>query len=1068
MAPDEFVAAARSGEIPGGLSKGGYAAGEALKTPEGIRHLRELSAKAKAETEAAFAAEDAESAMKLSLKGQFFTEALEAATGALEFKKSDPAKYRQLIEAQPLPEPSGAKPAGEEPTAPVAQAVPSGAPIKPRAADKAKADASAEAAKNQPELPGTYAAKSKAIADKLREQFKTETGGQLFTGPVEIINAAVEIAARIIEYGGSAADAMAAALKHIRANWKGEFDEAAFRTKFDEAIKVPDTAGENVKMRKSAERATESPMIPEPVQERIAEAPESRYTQQSMARVEDAVKAMTDSELGAVPADSNLFVASRLEQADRRFRAGDNDGGYQIFVDLEKQGTSFGQNINQFKRLAGTRPEYVATIIDKKLTKAGKDPLTDTQRATAIETARKSKEADVALDKATDAWRKEPTDANAAQAETALDTANAAALDLQKFVAKFEPRGTASVLKSVLQGNLLTPISEVANLFGNMSFLPFRMGERGVATFLDIVDSAIRGKPRELSVQPLAGTAEALKGVGRGLKKIPDILIEGTGNVIKGETRAGLHPIKAWINQFAKNPEMPTTGGKLTLRDRLNLAIEGTFGVPAEAMLRGLGAGDVPFKEAARARVTAEQLKLNNVPRAQWSFAQKFPELFLPREALQQIQKDTMASVFQRESKTLNLLTNWLRGKGEVVDLIAATVAPYKLTPWNIVGEILSYNPLIAMSKSALDARSGNSRGAKLNAGKMVVGSMLTGTGIWLYKNGLLAPSLDERDEAQKARVLSQKVLPPNHINISGLKRKLEGGDPEFKAGDETVDVFRAGGLAGAMFYMTANIGRDMERGPAVTDADLWTSIIRQSTLEQARFGLNQSFLSSVDGLLTAIKEGNADNYLRQWANTVGSIPLPNTLNTLSRASRKYQVDVKADEFKDKIANLVKTKLGFAGLDDYLPLKRDFWGKPMLETPEGRDAIFYHFFDISKNKQVTSDPVELELYRIWRKTGDSAVIPSLPQRMVTFAKSSYALEPKQYERYAELVGENRRNIVDALVINPQFHKLSDEQKMNILERAYRDGMERGKALFYREFQGTLTPKAGRAGFQPQP
>jgi len=585
------------------------------------------------------------------------------------------------------------------------------------------------------------------------------------------------------------------------------------------------------------------------------------------------------------------------------------------------------------------------------------------------------------------------------------------------------------------------------------------------STFLDIVDSAIRGKPRELSVQPLAGTAEALKGVGRGLKQIPDILIEGTGNVIKGETRAGLHPIKAWINQFAKNPEMPTTGGKLTLRDRLNLAIEGTFGVPAEAMLRGLGAGDVPFKEAARARVTAEQLKLNNVPRDQWSFAQKFPELFLPREALQQIQKDTMASVFQRESKTLNLLTNWLRGKGEVVDLLAATVAPYKLTPWNIVGEILSYNPLVAMYKTARDSKKGNSRGAKLNAGKMVVGSMLTGTGIWLYKNGLLAPSLDERDEAQKARVLSQKVLPPNHINISGLKRKMEGGDPTFKAGDETVDVFRAGGLAGAMFYMTANIGRDMERGPAVTDADLWTSILRQSTLEQARFGLNQSFLSGVDGLLTAIKEGNADNYLRQWANTVASIPLPNTLNTLSRASRKYQVDVKADEFKDKLANMVKTKLGFAGLDDYLPLKRDFWGKPMLETPEGRDAIFYHFFDISKNKQVTSDPVELELYRLWRKTGDSAVIPSLPQRTVTFGKSSYALDPKQYERYAELVGENRRNIVDALVINQQFHKLSDEQKMDILDRAYRNGMERGKALFYGEAQGNLTPKAGRAGFR---
>lgn len=830
------------------------------------------------------------------------------------------------------------------------------------------------------------------------------------------------------------------------------------------AAKVPDTRGSDVKMRKSAERATTSPQIPEPVQERIEAAPESRYTQQSMARVEDAVKAMSDAELSTVPADSNLYVASKLEQADRRFRAGDNDAGYAIFVDLEKQGTSFGQNINQFKRLAATKPEFVATVIDKHLIKAGKDPLTPTQRTEAIEITRKSKEADRALDKSTDAWTKNPTAENAAKAEADLDKSNAEAVELQKFVAKFQPRSTAGVLKSLLQGNLLTPISEVANLFGNMSFLPFRALDRAVGTGLDMIDSALRGKPREISVQPLAGTAEALKGVGRGLKKVPDILIEGTSNVIKGETRAGLHPIKAWINQFSKNPEMPTTGGKITLKDRFNLAIEGTFGVPAEAMLRGLGAGDAPFKEAALARVTSEQLKLANVPRDQWGFAQKFPELFLDKKALDQIHKDTMAAVFQGESKTLNYLTNLAKSKGELLDLVVATVAPYKLTPWNIVSEILSYNPLIALTKGVYDASKGNTRGAKLNAGRMVVGSMLTGTGIWLYKNGLLAPSLDERDEAQKARVLSGKVLPPNHINISGLKRAKAGEDPSFKAGDETVDVFRAGGLAGAMFYMTANIGRDMERGPKATDSDLWMNIIRQSTLEQARFGLNQSFLSGVEGLLTAVKDGNADNYLRQWANTAGSIVLPNTLNTISRATRKYQVDTKADDFKGRIENMVKTKLGFAGLDDYLPLKRDFWGKPMLETPEGRNEIFYHFFDISKNKQVTSDPVELELYRLWRKTSDTSVIPSLPTRNVTFAKTSYALDPQQYERYAELVGENRRDIVDAMVINPQFHKLDDEQKIKILERVYRGGMERGKAQFYLEFNGKLKPKAQRSGF----
>lgn len=820
-------------------------------------------------------------------------------------------------------------------------------------------------------------------------------------------------------------------------------------------------------MRKSAARATESPMIPEPVQETIKTAPESFYKQQSTAKVEDAVKSMSDAELGAVPSDSNLYVASRLEQADRLFKAGNNEAGYSVFVELEKQGTSFGQNINQFKRLAGTMPEYIPRIVDQKLKKAGKDPLKPKQAEVITELARDSKARDKALDDATYEWQKNPTPENAKKAELALDTAEKSALKLQSQVNRFTPRTTANVLKSVLQGNLLTPISEVANVFGNMSFSPFRAADRTIAAGIDAIDSFIRNKPREITVQPIRGTLETAKGAARGLAKVPEILAKGTGDTIKGESRAGLHPIRAWVDQFAKNPDRPTVGGKLGLAERLNMAIEGTFGVPAEAMLRGLGAGDAPFREAAKARITSTYLKLAKVPKEQWAFAQKFPELFLDPITREKIRTETMEAIFQRDSKTLNIFTHWLRGKGDWFDLAVATVAPYKLTPWNIIAEILSYNPLVATAKTVRDAATGNGKGAKLNAGKFAVGSMLTATGYWLYSKGLLAPSLDERDEAQKARVLAGEVLPPNHLNISGLKRALEGGDPALKPGDETVDVMRAGGLAGSVLYMTANIGREFEKKPAVGDSDLWLAILRQSTLEQARFGLNQSFLSGVEGMLTAIKDGNTENYVRQWANTVSSIPLPNTLATVSRATREYKPDLKADTFAKQMENIARNKLGFTGLDDYLPLKRDLWGKPMLETPKDRNALLYQFFDISKNRQVTDDAVPLELYRLWRKTGDTKVIPSIPEKTLTVGKQNYVLTPEQQSRFVELVGEARRNIVDAVVINPNFHNLPDEAKVNLLDKIYREGLQAGKVKLWQEMQGQLAPKPNRAGFNPE-
>lgn len=1011
MTAPEFMEWSKKQE--GGITQSAYDYGKTLKTPEQISRLKELEAAAEKAGSDALASGDVESALPLITKKQFFTEALESAVGVAENKINLTAE--QVAKA---------KQAGIPASDPVISfRLPDGSVV---------SDPSA----------------------RIHAQAFSNLGlaGKGTVEPGFVVNG-----------------------KFIAGSQAG--DMTALRKQFAEAREAPPVEPpappasepllpEGQKMRKSAERATTSEQIPTPVQETIKTAPESFYDPQSMKRVEDTVAAMPDNELGAVTKESDLYTAAKLEQADRLFKAGNNEAGYQVFVELEKEGTRMGQLINQFKLLTGSRPEQVTAIVNQKLVKSGKDPLKPQQAETITSAARDSKALDQELGKATDEWVKNPTPENAKAAELALDKANDSAVKLQREVSKFEPRTTSGVLKSVLQGNLLTPISEVANIFGNMSFLPFRSATRTIASGLDVLDSFIRKTPREITVQPIRGTLEAAKGAGRGLAQVPSILAKGSGDVVKGESRAGLHPMRAWVDQFAKNPERPTEGGKLPFSERVNLAIEGTLGIPAEAMLRGLGAGDAPFREAARARVIGEQLKLKGVPKSQWSFAQKFPELFLDKPTMEKVRQQTSEAIFQRDSQTLNFVTRWIRGKGDLFDFAVATVAPYKLTPWNIIGEIMSYNPLVALAKTAKDATQGNTRAAKINASKFAIGSMMTTGAYWLYQKGLLSPSLDERDEAQKARLLAGEVLPPNHVNLSGLKRALSGGDPAFKKGDETVDVMRAGGLAGAMMYMTANIGRDFEKKAEVPEHEFLWSLLKSSALEQARFGMNQSFLQGVDGFLTAIKDGNTDSWFQKWANTVSAIPLPNTLGTLSRATRGYKPELKGETFAKQVENIVRNRLGFARLDDYLPLKRGLWGEPLPETPKDRNALVYQFFDISKNRQVTDDPVPLELYRLWRKTADTKVIPSLPTKNLTIARQNFILNPEQLSRYAELVGGERRRIMDAIVINPNFHELSDENKVRLLDRVYREGMEIGKRKFWEERQDQLTPKKERAGFSP--
>lgn len=934
-----------------------------------------------------------------------------------------------------------------------------------------------------------------SLINRLEALRLPETGqGRLYSLPhpdaiaaigKSVWNTAIDTAIAAVKAGRKIGEAINEAISYVKKNASG-FSEDQIRANLDHVISA-ETAqkatssegggeirsadkskvgadveiprGENIRMRNLSARGTQAESVPASVQKTLAQSPESFYRQQGLTGVSDAVRAMSDADLAGVGPDSDIFTAAKLEQANRLFDAGKKDAGYRVFQDLSKTLTRLGQVVNQAKLLNALRPEHVIDVVNEGLKKAGKDPLTPKQMEKLEGASRSRIEGQRGLDKATDAWVNDPTDANAAKAEKALRDANEAALAEQRIVHNFQDRSMAALFKAILQGNLLTPISQVANFFGNISFVPFRIATRAGAASMDILDSFIRNRPRQVSV---GGTGETVAGLIKGVKEIPGILRYGSGDVIKGESRASMHPLRAWAKQFAADPEMPTTGGKLTASDRIKLAIEGTLGVPAEVMLRGLGAGDIAFREAARARLIAEQSRINKVPEGQRKMAQNFPELFFDKSTLAQIEAETRGAIFQRESKTLGHIMSWLKSRGNTFDFLVSTVAPYKLTPWNIVGEIMSYNPLVAVGRTALEAKRGNIRAAETNAAKIVVGTSLIYAGQWLYNKGLLAPSMDGADEVQKARVLAGQVLPPNHINISGLKRAMSGGDPSFQPGDKTYDVFRAGGLAGSMLYMTANVGRDLETKPGADNMAL--SLLKNSTIEQARFGLNQSFLKGVTGLLDAVREGDADTYLQSYAGTVLSIPLPNTLSAISRAERQYKVETKGENLGDQLSNVVKTRLGFLGLDDYLPLKRGLWGEPIQETPKDRNALIYHFFDITKGQQVTDDPVALELYRLWRKTANTSIIPSPPEKTFTFAKQTYLLDQDQRSRLAELVGHTRREIVDKLVINPNFHKLPDEAKIKMLGRVYEKGLDVGKVKFWMESQNDLEKKPARAGF----
>jgi hypothetical protein len=834
------------------------------------------------------------------------------------------------------------------------------------------------------------------------------------------------------------------------------------------------------KTRGAVERASASKEVTQPVKEMLAQDPRSKYQQQVVAprkgktSVSEIVETQSDAQLEDATPNSSIYVSQKLELAKRLMKGGRDEAAYQIFADLAEKGTTFGQLINQFKALKAVDPNYVVRLLNKQLADNGYDPLTERQAATLAEKSKKAIEANDKLEQAKKDWVDDPTPENAKKAEDLLEQAKAPVMELQRAMLDMQPKSLPATLKAVVQGNPLTPASEVANIAGNMAIMPARAMSESGAVALDALDSYIRKRPREIIGAPVESLKAGARGVMAGLSQIPAIAKQGISGVRTGENFRDLQPIRAWAKLLAKEPLAPTRGGKVPKLDRAAMLVEGTAGVPAATMLRGLSAGDAPFREKAHAQSVEQQLELAKIPKDARPFARKFPELVLEPEAMKRIQDETARAIFQRDSEAVSTLNRFVRAQGKKwlgrqgddwADLaFAVMVAPYRLTPWNLIGEYLSYSPA-GLASVVSNVAKGNKLGAERAAAKVAVGGMAAYAAMWLYQKGLLAPSLDAEDEQQKARLLSGQVMPPDHLNLSGAQRVLAGGDPNFQPGDTTVGLEKLG-IFGSIAHNMANIGRKKERSPEDEGAGFTDWTFGQIP-ETAKFALNQSFLKGTATVLDAARTGDFDDVLRNMENIIVSVPLPNTLSAASRAASDSKVVIKDDDKLKEFNNLIQQRLRVFGAGKDLPVKRGVWGEPIPETPSGSSPFAYHFLDITKGQQVTRDPASVEAYRLWRRYNDPAAIPTPPASSIEIDGERYVLTPQQQDELGRMVGEQRKRVADALVHNPNWKTLDDETKRRILKRGYETGLRIGKKLFLRDNQTDLEAKGRPSGFVPQ-
>jgi hypothetical protein len=819
-----------------------------------------------------------------------------------------------------------------------------------------------------------------------------------------------------------------------------------------EPIQLP-TPGVGEKIRKAPQRVIEQKLAPEATMREISKG-DVLYKTKDIKELEQQFLGIQNEDVISIANSRNDIVgdAAKATMYKRYAEAGDPVRANQYFEMLSKQGTDLGQRLNIFK-LIKMEPSAYAGVVAKFVEKSGyKIDKTLTSKITELKKI--SNKAQNDFNSLAETARKSLNDSDIKLAIDAEKNLTKSLYNLQAVEGRLIPKKLfAETLPTIIQGNLLSPISLATNLWSNVINSPLRMASRQAAFVAQEVGRASQklvGKelgPR-LIAPPTGGITRTIESGKAGLRGLGEGLVGvrrglSAEGLLSGEKIKGFKPFTAlkqfWTGEgLAKPIQKGFRGASTQALDRLRLAAEGTLGIPAETMLRLLQLGDAPFRRIAQARLLSEQAQLAGLTGKALQTAVRLPT----GKQLSKIEQEAAEAVFQQDTVLTRaaLSAANLFGAGNksgIARLIGKSIIPYAKTPANVIDEMLEFSlPPYSLIKAVRAYNSGDYRKSQMLLGKLITGSVLLGAAYKLSNEGIIG---GKPETSEKVRDLQYQTLAPRNINISALNRLVNGDSTSIEPGDKIISLDKMG-ITGAILSI---MNSSMDATKQGKDGSFEFSSLLPETLS---FAFNQSFLKGTNSLLSAMLDGSGatlDKWISDYYGVVASIPFPNTLTALSRSMRetmpeKFQIKDVPGEPMERMINIFGEvlKRRLPSMDEDMPRRIDIWGREVPQTPEGADPIAYNFFDVTKGREVSYDPITLGIYKIFKATDDGDVVPPKPLRNFTLDNVKYRLDPELYEDYARMRGRANRRAAEAMFDEKTFKRMKDDDKVIVLRSAY--------------------------------
>lgn len=373
---------------------------------------------------------------------------------------------------------------------------------------------------------------------------------------------------------------------------------------------------------------------------------------------------------------------------------------------------------------------------------------------------------------------------------------------------------------------------------------------------------------------------------------------------------------------------------------------------------------------------------------------------------------------------------------------IKATI-PFKKTPINVAKTGVSYSPLGLIKNITYDTYQlvkGNIEASQYvdNLSQGLAGTTLSLIGYALAKAGILNGAGSDDKEGKF----------DSYLGKTGYSIKI---------GNKYYSLSWLSPVAMPLF-VGSNMYEQLEEDKG------WDANVVTEALAKTLDPLNEmSFLSGLTNALNSYGKGTdkikgmiesvAQSYVSQFFPTLFS----KIATVADDTKRSTQISSNSSyKFGEQTLRSVMYKIPV--IHSKLEPSTDVWGNELKQDDSILVRAFESFIAPYSKKEDITTKMDKELKRVYKKVGDTEIIPGFPQSYITYEKEKYKMSAKEYTQFKKTYGQSANTMLNMLINDSDYKGSADTRKSRMIKKVYEHSRDIAKQEFLKKRKITINSK----------